>query len=362
MANRSSRIVIPVRAASYDGQWWGDYPFGNKPNSGAVLQADALGNVGAAGQLSTAIRLGGAAQDVAGAGGGLSSGIKLAAGAQDVASATASFSVPAPTYVPWLKSVLGTGTVGALATNEFNNLGGGVRNTRVSNDITGPFGESQIVKVTAQTGSSGNFGGAYNSSGVALSAGDTTWYRTYYYFPSSFCAGDGGGGDGDGQLKFLRVEFTNGNRLTFKLGGFAHNACALSSAAPTALGVATEIGTASNNYYASPTLIPRDQWVALQIKLVHGTTKAASSVEAWLGTTYLGLATIDRDGDGGGQQYPASPSDIAFISQGDYWNGDVHQTTAYYTSNSIFTKQAPNTLDSGGRAFIHPLTRISDFA
>jgi hypothetical protein len=95
VANRNSRIVIPVRAVNYDGHYWGDYPNGNKPNTGAVLQADALGRIGAAGQLTTAIRLGAGAQDVIAGGGGLSSGIKLAAGAQDVVSESAQLNGPA---------------------------------------------------------------------------------------------------------------------------------------------------------------------------------------------------------------------------------------------------------------------------
>jgi hypothetical protein len=265
----------------------------------------------------------------------------------------------APTYTPWLKSVLGTGTVGANASNDFNNLSG--RDTKVSNDITGPFGESQIVKVTADTGASGNFGGSLLSSGVALSAGDQTWIRAYFYFPSTFCAGDGGGGDGDGQIKWLRYEFVSGSRLTAKIGGVSHNACTSTASSPTMLGVASEIGTGSNNYLNTEVAIPRDQWVALQWHLTHGTTKAASDVEMWSGTTYLGHVTMDRDSSGGGAQYPGSASDVAFIALGDYWNGDVHQTTSLYISNVIFTKQTPNTLDSGGRAYISPSTRISDF-
>jgi hypothetical protein len=90
VANRPSRIVIPVRAVNYDGRYWGDYPNGDKPNTGAVLQADALGRVGAAGQLSTAIRAAAGALDTVNAGGGLSSAIRLLAAATSSDTATAS--------------------------------------------------------------------------------------------------------------------------------------------------------------------------------------------------------------------------------------------------------------------------------
>jgi hypothetical protein len=268
-----------------------------------------------------------------------------------------------PTYVPWLKSVLGTGTVGANASNDFNNLSG--RDTKVSNDITGPFGESQIVKVTSADFVSGNYGGSFLSSGTTLAAGDVTWLRAYFYFPSSFCAGfkfnAGESGDGDGQLKFLRYDLSNGQRITAKIGGLSHAACTSGSSSPTMLGVATEVGTGSNNYLSAEVPIARDQWVALQWKLTHGTTKAASDVEMWVGTTYLGHVVMDRDSSGGGQQYPGTTVSVNFIALGDYWNGLPQQSTFFYISNAIFTKQTPNTLDSGGRAYISPSTRISDF-
>jgi hypothetical protein len=129
VANRNSRIVIPVRAVNYDGRYWGDYPNGNKPNTGALLQADALGRVGAAGQLSTAIRLGAGAQDVENASGGLSSGIKLAAGAQDVASAIGALAGGA-TLGSGVLTITGSGfgtkpTAAPLFYNDFESLSDG---------------------------------------------------------------------------------------------------------------------------------------------------------------------------------------------------------------------------------------------
>lgn len=259
----------------------------------------------------------------------------------------------APTYTPWLLSALSSGTNGANASNHFNNLSG--RDTKMSNDIAGPFEESLVVKVTAATGASGNYGGSYLNSSVALSAGDETWIRKYCYFPSGFCAGCGGGGDFDSTLKFLRYQFVNGDRVTAKLGGFTNGSCASSASAPTMRGVASEIGVDGNNYDASPIVIPRDQWVALQWHLTHGTTTGASALEMWVNEEYSGSITIE------GIHYPGSASNIDYLVEGDYWNGDVQESTFYYLSNIVATKETPNTLDGGGRPFIHPDHAVADF-
>lgn len=91
MSNRLSRLVVPIYSASSDGRYWGRYPLGNKPITGADLAANAqdLSSVSAA--VSTAIRLGGAAHDAASASAGISTSIKLAASAGDIVTASGSF-------------------------------------------------------------------------------------------------------------------------------------------------------------------------------------------------------------------------------------------------------------------------------
>lgn len=87
----TSRLVIPVRAPSFDGRYWGNYPHGDKPETGAELAAAAQGQVNAAAQLSTAIRLAAAAQARVAGSGGMSSGIRFAASAVSRVSASAAF-------------------------------------------------------------------------------------------------------------------------------------------------------------------------------------------------------------------------------------------------------------------------------
>lgn len=267
----------------------------------------------------------------------------------------------APTYVPWLKKVLAqSDTVSTPPFSDFNDIGDpgsdpNYRDTTVSTDITGPFGETGVIKVATRLTNNNNFGGSYLNSGVALSAGNQTWIRGYYYFPTSWCAGNAGGGDSDGEIKFMRYEFANGSRATAKLAGIGNNSCAAGASSPTMKGFITEIGTTQNNFAASPPVIPRDQWVALQWHITHGTSAGTSALEMWVDSTYVGGITV------AGQFYPSSASDVDFMVLGNYWNGDPKQVTSFYHSNIIFTKQTPNTTDSGGRAFIHPLTKITDF-
>lgn len=91
MANRNSRIVVPVFAPSFGGGYWGRYPNGDRPNAGADLAAAATDSAAMAAAASTAIKLGAGAQDAAAAGGGVSTAIKIGAGAAGVVSAGAGF-------------------------------------------------------------------------------------------------------------------------------------------------------------------------------------------------------------------------------------------------------------------------------
>jgi hypothetical protein len=87
MPNRPSRIVIGIPTASFDGKFYGRYPHGDKPSTGAVLQADAQSRATVNAPLTTGIRLLATAADAAAAQGGLSTSIRPAANAIDVVNA-----------------------------------------------------------------------------------------------------------------------------------------------------------------------------------------------------------------------------------------------------------------------------------
>jgi hypothetical protein len=89
MANRLSRILVPVYAASYDGRFHGRYPLGNKPNVGADLAGNAAGRASSISALLSAIKLAATSNDAATVTAGVSTAIRLGASAADVASAVA---------------------------------------------------------------------------------------------------------------------------------------------------------------------------------------------------------------------------------------------------------------------------------
>ncbi len=82
-----SIIFVPVNAASSDGRWWGRYPNGNRPPD---LIAGATAQASLAGSLSTAIRLGASAQDIATIIGAITTQKRLNADALSRALATGS--------------------------------------------------------------------------------------------------------------------------------------------------------------------------------------------------------------------------------------------------------------------------------
>lgn len=296
--------------------------------------------------------------------------IKVTDSATRTASKTFALTVSSstsPGYTPWYKNTWApTGTVGSVANTIINNTG--IQQMFVADPAaefggTGPFGETRITKVsTIHTDATETFfGGTLLNSTVALNPGDETWIRIFHYFPSSFCAGtDNTAADyGDGSIKWLRYQFASNNscRLTFKVGGMGFNSCASASNAPNMQGMAAEVmasGT-NNNYVSNRVVIPRDRWVALQWHMVHGKTVATSLLEMWIDNTYLGTAQILCS------QYPNVSSDSILIVMGDYWNGGSHDGNKWYVSNAVFTKQRPTTLDSGGRPYISPTQRITDF-
>jgi hypothetical protein len=99
MANRFSRLVAPAYAPSYDGRYHLRYPRGDKPVQGAELEAIALSQMAASGNLSAAIRLAAIAQGRVAAAGALSTAIRLNAAAQGDVSFWAAFAgPPQPTH------------------------------------------------------------------------------------------------------------------------------------------------------------------------------------------------------------------------------------------------------------------------
>lgn len=283
------------------------------------------------------------------------------------------------TYTPWYADAWDQGTVSSISPIIYAS---GIQGVWTSNAIAGPFGEAKVQRITPFFFSDGDYFGGTISDGVGgrlsrnLPIGTETWWRIYYYFPSSWCAGADQGKypandidqsdtpDGSANWKWLRLYFgpsgSPTGSLVCKIAGLANHACASASAGPYMLGVAVEgaaDGTGNDYLTSTPAVIPRNQWVALQWYLKHGTTTGTSEIRMWMNSTYLGSVPLVRALHSG-----AANEKIFAAVLGDYCNGGAEEPyTDCYVSNAIFTDDPPNTLDSGGRPYIAPATRITDF-
>ena len=57
----------------------------------------------------------------------------------------------------------------------------------------------------------------------------------------------------------------------------------------------------------------------------------------------------------------SASSSVSSIWWGNYWNGGFPLDQYWYLDEMIITTNKPNTVDSGGRPYIDPQTRIADF-
>jgi hypothetical protein len=190
------------------------------------------------------------------------------------------------------------------------------------------------------------------------------WIRVYHRFPSTFCAGYGTkSGDGWGYTKWLRLQFnttstfqwdTESARLTYQLGGFSGSSCSPAASSPTIATLTVE-GVPNGEFVwfdrSNARAVQRDQWRALQFQ-IHWST-SSGWVRVWDHDTYIGQFT------GGATLKPDTY--LTRLILGDYWNGGSRESTNWYIDEVIITAQTPNTLDSGGRPYIDPQTKVSDF-
>lgn len=263
--------------------------------------------------------------------------------------------VPGAGYTPFYTASF-NGTPDSSNISEFTSSFPG---TQYSNDITGPHGESIVLRNFLPAGSPGSFGGTMlDPPAVGLTTGDTVWFRKYVYFPTAFCAGYGTNPDGWGQCKWLRLQWQTGgalSRMTAQIGDMSSSACASAGTAPTFWGFTFEgINGTSNQQFVTPPAFSRDEWVAMQFAMhIHATE---GWLRGWLNSTYLGeIGPIDTTPDNTGDGFTK-------MVLGDYWNGFSHQDNTWYLQDFIATKETPNTTDSGGRPYISPSTKVSDFA
>lgn len=275
---------------------------------------------------------------------------------------TLSYVEPAPAE-PGPSAALYTASFGAGVVGEKpdDQMASPRSSTTYSDDITGPYGDPTTCRVSIGADAS-YFGGRLTDAppGFNIAEGDTVWARIWHYIPSSFCAGSSGGTEPEPPvdfIKWLRFQWGTaggGSRLTFQPRTFTGGEC--NSNGPTVGGAQFEqFADGSNRWFPNQANIklPRDQWFAWQWSFkIHETE---GYIRCWIDDTFIGEVgpsnTIPN-------QLAAGLNQIVL---GDYWNNKPFQTNHWYIDDIIITKDEPSTLDAGGRPYIAPATRASDF-
>lgn len=264
----------------------------------------------------------------------------------------------APTYTPVFKSNFTGGSVGsAPAASEWGFVQ--QNSLKYSNDVAGPFGESQCGKLIVPGGglypSSYFFAGYIFPSAISMADGDDLYIRVYHRITSSFCAAysnTSGTNDGYGNTKWFRGYFDGHPFWTFHLENFSQQSC--NASGPRIGDIETDTGV--SGFEGSGIVLARDQWFAMQIHVRNSSVAANAFCRVWIDYTYVGqLSTPTMT------THPGGTSSFELVL-GDYWNGGSHQDSTIYLGDIIASKQTPNTLDSGGRPYIHPLHKKADFA
>lgn len=264
----------------------------------------------------------------------------------------------APTYTPLFLSNLTGGNVGDEPISSEWGFGQQA-SLKYSTDIAGPFGESKCGKLIIPGGGvypqSYFFGGGITSSTFSLTSGDNLWIRQYQRFTAGFCAAysntDASGMDGYGNTKWFRGYFDDHPFWTFHLQNFSHQSCNVNG--PRIGDIETDTGI--DGFEGAGVILTRDEWLAIQLHVRCSSVAANAFCRVWIGETFIGeLSTPTMTTHPGG-------TSTCYIRLGDYWNGGSYQSSTVYLGDTIVTKQTPNTLDSGGRPFIHPLHKKADF-
>lgn len=193
----------------------------------------------------------------------------------------------------------------------------------------------------------------------SVGPGETIWYRLYLYLPPtvsfSYGVSTSEGGDGFGWNKFLVLSpLGHGGPRMYVQPPSAHRAD-YGDANFTGTGIFINHDSMGDRYCylresgANPYRMPRGRWFALQMAWQIRTDSTAY-VRVWSDNEFVGEC------QGAGRVAPGYK--VQSFGIGDYWNGTSwigpKATASFYVDNIVITKQPPNTVDAGGRPFIHP--------
>lgn len=267
---------------------------------------------------------------------------------------------PAASFSPLFAESWDGGVIGNNVANLSPRAGSGT--VTYSDGVAGPFGGTSVGRFDILA--NGNlFGGTLaGSNSIVINEGDSLWLRYANYFPASpaFCAGSGSGPDGYGITKMFRFAFANnGQRLTLQYGGFSQGLC--NSADLYIAYLSQEIdGPHVARYFRENSVtqqpsLTRLLWHFIQLQILFSEDPSIGFARLWLGDQFIGQTDYF-------QTKPVGDNVLNDLTFGDYWNGWAYQDSYWYGSEIIISKETPNTLDAGGRNYIAPTIRVSDFA
>ncbi len=245
-------------------------------------------------------------------------------------------------------------------------------------DDTHSVSQGRSVRVTTNPGdeplpacSGGHFFAGRTPLPAPVPQGRTVWFRIYQYIPSTFSFGyKYSRGAGDSDAARACDQYADGN-LWLKwlvLAPAREFGTARIYLSPTAArrSLAADspqvrvISEALHRPHDEPVDLPRDRWFALQMA-VRVSDGDDGFIRAWIDDEYLGEVTGRTTADG---------ATLASWGMGDYWNG-VPWTdgepgrTAFWIDEVVVASDAegyepPTGVDTGGRAYIAPCTRVAD--
>lgn len=219
--------------------------------------------------------------------------------------------------------------------------------------------------------SGGHFFAGRTRLPTTVPQGSTLWFRIYQYIPSTFSFGyKYSRAAGDRDIARACGQYADGNLWLKWLVLAPHHdfGTARIYLSPTAARRTLTnpspqvrlISEALHRPHDEPVDLPRDRWFALQMA-VRVSDGDDGFIRAWIDDQYLGEVT---------GRTTVADAPIHSWGMGDYWNGvpwtdGAPGRTDFWVDEVIVASDAPGYdaptgIDSGGRRYIDPCTRVAD--
>lgn len=207
------------------------------------------------------------------------------------------------------------------------------------------------IRVSFRHGANGY--GGYRDLPRPVAPGETVWYRVRLFLPATLSLSYGDtSGDGFGWNKFLVM--ARPGHGSPRMYVQPRSPFKVDHGDPEFYGTGLYVnhdglGDAYCRLMEETYTFPRDRWFALQMAW-HVATDGSAWIRVWSDDEFLG----ECPGAG------AVPDGYVVQSWGigDYWNGGAwiqgDSTGDFWLDDVVLTAETPNTVDVGGRPFVHP--------